>query len=205
MVANQLIGFLRQFLRGSANRDDSNGFAPELAEQIDYFARQTPSHLAGYLKPDCPDLGLGPGGHGEDIAIGFRLTCRCDEQSFKVTAHSWVNPDFGQEVMLSPITAVCSNCQNSIVVFDSRIHGYNPVACNYSATTVSGEEVEESTLTNLATLEAPETVDIIMYYPDDLFDAEFDNFEKADCFTWITIIVGANTSPEYPMLSYECA
>lgn len=204
MIIENLVVFVRQFFLNFFRPNKETDFAQELSEQIGYFARQTPSHLSGYLSADCPELGLGQGGHGEDIAIGYRLTCSCGEQKFEVTAYLWTNPDFDQETLLSPVTAVCSDCKNIIVVFDSRVHGYDCVVCD-DTTTLSGEEVEGAIRKKLSSLEEPETVDIVLYYTDDLFDVEFDGFVKADCFTWITVVVGTNTSPKYPLLSFECA
>lgn len=205
MVKKSSLVLIRKLLQLFVDQDKRTDLGSDLSEKIDYLARQTPSHLSGYLRADCPELGLGQGGHGEDIAIGYRLTCNCGEQKFGVTAYLWKNPEDGHEGMLSPVTAVCSNCQNSIVVFDSRAHGYNPVVCDFDQTTISGEEIDAAKRKDLSTLAAPETLDIVTYYPEDLFDAEFDDFDKADCFTWITLIVGENTSPRYPMLTYECA
>ena len=58
-----------------------------LDEQISYYSSSIPGHLKGIVYAGCPELGLGDGGHGEQIAIGFRLRCTCGHELFEVTAY----------------------------------------------------------------------------------------------------------------------
>ncbi|MEP3845481.1 MAG: hypothetical protein ABJM43_09085 [Paracoccaceae bacterium] len=171
-----------------------------LDEQIGYFSRRTPGHLKGIVHADCPELGLGNGGHGEQIAIGYRLRCTCGNEFFKVSAYSW------NEVHISPVSAECSQCGSKCTIFDSELHGYDPVACGTSSS-AHGEREEAAYKSCLSSLSDPRTVEIVTYYPDDLFDEDFDEFaeRRADLFTWIRIIIGEDANPNYPMLDFECS
>ena len=171
-----------------------------LEEQISYYSHRTPGHLKGIVHGGCPELGLGNGGHGEQIAVGYRLRCRCGNERFKVSAYSW------NEVHIGPVSAVCSTCSSNFTIFDSEIHGYDPVACGTSAS-AHGEREETAQKKSLSSLSDPKTVDIVTYYPDDLFDEGFDEFDerRGDLFTWIRIIIGEDANPNFPMLDFECA
>lgn len=172
-----------------------------LDEQISYFSSCIPSHLNGVVHAGCPELGLGNGGHGEQIAIGFRLRCPCGHEHFEVTAYSWNEGPY-----LGPVTARCGDCHRNLTIFDSDLHGYDPVACE-TTSSVHGEREETAVKTTVSSLSNPRTVDIITYYPDDLFYEEFDEFadRRGDLFTWIRIIVGEDVNPSYPLLDFECA
>ncbi len=178
----------------------------DLDEQIGWFSRGTPGHLLGMVGKDCPELGLGDGGHGELIAIGYRLRCKCDCQTFMVTAFRWQRDPNTPEVLLSPVRATCSDCGCQILVFDSDQHGYGPVACNVTSL-AHGERQESAVEEFIASKANPATIDIVVYYPDDLFDDDFEQFagRRHDLFTWLKIVVGENTDPDYPLLSFECA
>lgn len=91
-------------------------------------------------------------------------------------------------------------------MFDCALHGYDPVACD-EQTTVHGEQEESAVEFNVAPLSDPETVDVVLYYPDDLFEEDFEEFadRRGDLFTWIKIVVGKNLEPDYPFMEYECA
>lgn len=172
-----------------------------LDEQISWFSRRAPSHLDGIVHAGCPELGLGDGGHGEQIAVGYRLRCTCGNQLFAVTAYLW-----NSESSISPVRATCSKCAKKIVIFDSDLHGYDPVACE-SSSNAHGEREDNTIKKNVFSLSDPKTVDIVAYYPDDLFDQEFDEFadRRNDLFTWFRIIVGEEINPDYPPLDFECA
>lgn len=175
-------------------------------EQIDWYAQNTPSYLSGLVIGQCPELGLGNGGHGEEIAIGRRLQCECGGQKFKVSAFRWKRDENTPEVLLSPVMAVCSACKKQIEVFDCERHGYDPIACEISST-VHGLKEQTAVKENITKFLRPQTVDVVHYYPDDLFDADFDEFShrRADLFTWLVIVIGEDTSPSYPLLTFECA
>lgn len=170
-------------------------------EQTSWFSHRTPSHLVGFVYAGCPELGLGDGGHGEQIAVGYRLRCTCGNQLFAVTAYLWNSIS-----SISPIRATCSACHQEITIFDANQHGYNPIACEISAD-LHGERDDKTANNSIATSPNPQTVDIVAYYPDDLFNEEFDEFadKRNDLFTWLRIIVGENTKPGYPPLDFECA
>lgn len=178
----------------------------KIDEQINWFARRTPGHLQGYVTNECPELGLGPGGHGEEIAVGYRLKCRCGNLKFAVSAFLWKRDAASPETLLSPISAECSDCNSTITVFDSDLHGYDPVACE-SSTTAHGEREDHASEYVIASKSSPATVDLIAYYPDDLFEEDFSEFaeRRNDLFTWVRIIVGENIDPDYPLLDFECA
>ena len=171
-----------------------------LDEQISYYSSSAPSHLKGIVYEGCPELGLGDGGHGEQIAIGFRLRCTCGNELFKVSAYLW------NEVHISPVNSLCSHCGSDFTIFDSNIHGYDPVACGTSSG-AHGEREETAQKKFVSSQSDPRTVDVVTYYPDDLFDEDFDEFadRRGDLFTWIRIIVGEDVNPNYPMLDFECA
>lgn len=173
----------------------------ETDKQIEWFSRHVPSHLKGIVSPDCPELGLGNGGHGEEIAVGYRLKCRCGNKEFEVSAYLWRSVS-----LISPIRANCVRCGENIVVFDSDIHGYDPVACEMSSS-VHGEREDEATVQYISSASEPKTVDIITYYPSDLFNQDFDDFSdrRNDLFTWIRIVVGEEINADYPALDFECA
>lgn len=172
----------------------------KLDAQIEYFSRRSPSHLTGIVS-GCGELGLGDGGHGEVIAIGYRLHCTCGHQLFEVTAYLR-NP----ESLIAPVSATCVSCRSHFVVYDSDIHGYDPIACETSSN-AHGERDKNAIKTTLASASEPKTVDIVVYYPDDLFDDTFEEFaeRRSDLFTWIRIIIGEEVNPSYPLLDFECA
>ena len=174
-------------------------------DQIDWFARRPPSHLMGLVSNDCPELNMGVGGHGEEIAIGFRLKCKCGSQSFSVSAYRWRRKPDSPEALISPILASCHDCGTSLLVFDSDQHGYDPVACGTSS--LARGEREQGATEQKVSSGAPHAIDIVAYYPDDLFEADFEEFadRRSDLFTWLRIIVGENTDPDYPLLDFECA
>ena len=107
---------------------------------------------------------------------------------------------------IGPVTAFCSHCSSDFTIFDSDIHGYNPVACETSSS-AHGEREKTALKKSVSSLSDPRTVDIVTYYPDDLFDEGFDEFadRRSDLFTWIRIIVGEEVNPNYPLLDFECA
>jgi len=90
-------------------------------------------------------------------------------------------------------------------VFDSDQHGYDPIACGTS-TLAHGERQQDAREQKIAS-GTPQTVDFLAYYPDDLFDDEFEEFadRRSDLFTWLRIVIGENTEPDYPFLEFECA
>ncbi len=178
----------------------------DIQRQIDWYLRGTPSHLQNLCSNNSPELGLGSGGHGEAIAIAYRLTCQCGCQHFGVTAYLWQDGQNPPRATLSPVNASCESCGKQIVVFDSDLHGYDPVVVG-SSTTAHGEREENAILHEIASLENPATVDIVAYYPDDLFEPDMEEFAsiKRDLFTWLTIIVGEDTAPDFPLLDFECS
>lgn len=177
-----------------------------LEEQINWYAQRTPSELSGLAVGQCPELGLGCGGHGEEIAIGRRLQCKCGAQKFEVSAFRWKRDENAPETLLSPVLAVCSGCNKEITVFDCEQHGYGPIACDTSST-AHGQKEPTAEKEDLNGHTGPQTVDIVHYYPDDLFDPEFDEFSdrRADLFTWVRIVLEEDTGPGHPDLSFECA
>jgi len=170
-------------------------------DQVNYFSRTVPGHLKDIVFSGCPELGLGAGGHGEQIAIGYRLHCKCKNELFEVTAYAWKEAS-----LIGPVNAKCSSCGRSYTVFDGDIHGYDPVACD-TPSNAHGEREESAYKMNLSSLSDPKSLDIVTYYPEDLFDNDFDEFadRRADLFTWIRIIVGEEVNPDYPFMEFECA
>lgn len=90
-------------------------------------------------------------------------------------------------------------------MFDSDNHGYDPVACGTSS--IAHGEREKDASKEKIEAGKPQTVDILAYYPDDLFEADWDDLadRRSDLFTWLRIVIGENSEPDYPFLDFECA
>ena len=170
-------------------------------DQIDYFARRAPSHIAGFVTADVGDLGLGFGGHGEEIAIAYRLRCSCGHDQFAVSACLW-----NANQLIAPVTAACAMCAKGLVVFDSEQHGYNPVACEMPAG-LHGQKEEGTALVPISTSDDAKPVFVVAYYPDDLFEDGFEEFadRRSDLFTWLRIAIGLKDDPKNLLLDFECA
>ena len=175
-------------------------------EQVAWYCKGGPNILDGFSARGAPELGLGDGGHGEIISIGYRLVCKCGCETFAVQAYSWTNPDFDIKTTISPVKVTCSACGFSKVIFDSAIHGYDPITSGYE-TTVNGLKDKTAVPFDVAAPDDPKCVDVLVYFPDDLFDEDFDDLaeRRRDLFTWLRIVVGEDANPDYPMLDFECA
>lgn len=177
----------------------------EFEEQLDYFCRRPPSCIAAFLKRGPGELELGPGGHGEKIAIGFSLACECGSDTFAVSAFRWQRDQDTPSALINPLTAICSGCQKERLVFDGRVHGYDAVACE-DQSEANGLQEETAVAENISELSDPRTLDAVFYYPDDLFDECSDDFSdrREDLFSWVRFVIG-RSAPERVVVGFECA
>lgn len=178
----------------------------DLNTQIDWFSQHRPSHLIENLRGNCPELNLGNGGHGEEIAIGYRLTCECGNQSFSVFCYFLPDTDTLEDTPINPVYARCSACKQKLLVFDGDHHGYDPIACD-TPIQPHGARETNATLRELAAGIEPTSVDLVFYFPDDLFSPEFNDVtdRRRDLYTWLRIVISNLSETERSVLDFECA
>ncbi|MEO0682247.1 MAG: hypothetical protein AAF192_17725 [Pseudomonadota bacterium] len=98
-----------------------------------------------------------------------------------------------------------------MLVFDSDLHGYDPVVGGVGWS-VHGEREEHTEPLRIEPLtiepvSRPVTVDMVTNHPDDLFDEDFDEFaeRRSDMFDWIWIVFDGRWKDPDSSMEFECA
>lgn len=99
-----------------------------------YYQSNPPSCLSE-LNVKSADLSMVHfDGHGEALNSFWVLRCRCGSADFRATMYSGINDSWSktEPVLASPVSFACISCDSTAVIFDSKKHGYDPVATGNS-------------------------------------------------------------------------
>lgn len=147
------------------------------------------------------------GGHGEDLEAVVSISCECGSPDSRVKGYLWNNPDFGnEEVVLSPLTSKCESCGKIELVFDTDIHGYDPLIGSKSCS-ARKEGVHKTLTCSKCQSEVFELI-AVYSYPDDLFEDPDEAWEEKeeDAFSWYNLLGKCGHCNEIVELAdYECA
>lgn len=184
----------------------------DLEAQRQHFQSIAPSCLEEFYTKPAKLESHEFDGHGEELNSYWEIICRCGSEHFSLEAYSVIIQDslIKEPVLASPIRVICDDCDSAKTIFDSNLHGYNPVACGGSCS-IYGPDISGSTkfvhscrLCNGTS----HKVSMRFEYPGDLFDDGMDEFKgrETELFTWFSCLInclGCGTRVDFA--SFECA
>ena len=193
----------------TSNEDSS---PKDTAAQRDFFQSHPPSCLSQFRAKPAVIENHQLDGHGEEINSYWSIACNCGSQKFEARLYKVDNQENpkSKPVLVSPIELKCLSCGHTAEIFDSELHGYNPLACGFSSS-IHGLQCDGAQPILHACNQCDgtaKTVHIHFEYTDDLFDEDFAEFKgkEMDLFSWFSFVTDCDTCQDRATIAdFECA